>query len=384
MAEDVHMSVLDTIGNGGSGHPGLGKKLTQAIYQTVQHISQLVGKTTDVSLAGLQSLFEHEDSGNPKSQQRDAILAILNGIIGDRLVADGNTLARPMTFNYQGQVLDLDALPAMPVASGKVLLLIHGLCMSNMRQPGTQARDYGEVLAAELGYSPVYLSYNSGLHISQNGRELAAQTELLLKNWPVEIEELTIVAHSMGGLVTRSARHYGAKASLQWVDSLKNIVFLGTPHHGAPLEQAGQWLDTILDSTPYSRPFAALGRMRSAGIADLHSGNLLDEEVCDSDTLRVKTGRRENVPLPDGVNCYTVAAMTARRSNPASRLLGDGLVPLKSALGQHHDEQRKLKFEASAQHIAHGVNHMGLLSDPGIKQQIVNWLAVETVGAPRE
>jgi len=120
-----------------------------------------------------------------------------------------------------------------------------------------------EALATALGYTPVYLRYNSGLHTSINGRELSAQLEQLAAHWPVPIEKLTIVAHSMGGLLARSAVHYARQEGLCWPDQLKNIIFLGTPHHGAPLEQAGNWLDGIIGSTPYSAPFTRLVQLRT-------------------------------------------------------------------------------------------------------------------------
>src|SRR5207248_1368031 len=68
-----------------------------------------------------------------------------------------------------------------------------------------KGHDHGAALARDLGYSTVYLHYNSGLHVSTNGRAFATLLESLVEEWPVPVEEMTIVAHSMGGLVTRSA-----------------------------------------------------------------------------------------------------------------------------------------------------------------------------------
>jgi hypothetical protein len=235
--------------------------------------------------------------------------------------------------------------------------------------------DHGEALASALGYTPVYLHYNSGLHTSQNGRELSAQLEQLVTHWPTAIEELSFVAHSMGGLLIRSAFHYAKQEGLTWPGHLKNIVFLGTPHHGAPLERAGNWVNTILGGMTYTRPFTTLGRLRSAGITDLRYGHVLDEDWHGHNRFHRKPDNRQPVPLPESVALYTVAATkAARRSALADRLIGDGLVPLNSALGHHDDERRKLLFSEDSQWIAYRMNHMDLLTSPEVTRQMVQWL----------
>ena len=143
--------------------------------------------------------------------------------MGDRLLQSNNPLATPMTFRYQGRALEWQSLPPMPGATAKVLLLIHGLCMNDFQWHGQHKRrkeghanldhddvdhddvDHGEALQSTLGYTPVYLRYNSGLHTSQNGRELSVRLEQLLTHWPVPIEELGVVAHSMGYWLSRQS-----------------------------------------------------------------------------------------------------------------------------------------------------------------------------------
>jgi hypothetical protein len=179
----------------------------------------------------------------------------------------------------------------------------------------------------------------------------------------------------MGGLLIRSAAHYAQKKGHSWPRHLKNIVFLGTPHHGAPLEQAGNWVDTILGSTRYTRPFAKLGHIRSAGITDLRYGSVLDTDWSDLDRFQRGPDNRSVVPLPEGVACYTVAATTAaERGVLANRIIGDGLVPLQSALGHHDDPRRNLRFAASSQRIVYRTNHVELLSSPEVGRQMVQWL----------
>jgi pimeloyl-ACP methyl ester carboxylesterase len=377
MAEGVHQSVWASLGAPGGKTPGQTRGLTGLIYQSVQAITQGVGKGLNTVLTKLEPLLASADDARPGSPEREAVLAALNGVLGDRLLASHNPLATPMTLRYQGAALNLQTLPALPNATGKVLVLIHGLCMNDLQwQTPGQVANHGAALAATLGYTPVYLRYNSGLHTSQNGHQLAALLEQLLTHWPTPIEELTVLAHSMGGLLARSAVYYAQQDQLQWPAHLKNIIFLGTPHHGAPLERAGNWLDVLLGSTPFSAPFAKLGQLRSAGITDLRYGHVLDVDWQGHDRFRRQPDRRQPVPLPEGVACYTVAATTAaKRSALANRLLGDGLVPLHSALGEHDDAQRTLVFAKASQHIAYRTSHLALLSSPEVSRQLLAWLS---------
>ncbi len=407
IVEGVHQSVWRTLGAPAGPTPGQTRGLTGLIYQSVRTVTQWVGQGLDTALAKLQPLLAALEDQAPGTPEREAVLAALNGVLGDRLAASHSPLATPMTLRYRGVALNWPTLAPIPAASGKVLLLIHGLCMNDLQwrtqvKPAAKAHsagtgaaseaaseveplDHGTALAQALGYSPIYLRYNSGLHTSQNGHELAAQLEQLLVHWPVALEEITVVAHSMGGLVTRSALYYAQQSGLRWPHYLKNILFLGTPQHGAPLERAGNWLDVILGSTAYSRPFAKLAQLRSAGITDLRYGHVLDADWQGQDRFRRQPDRRAHVPLPEAVACYCVAATSAaKRSALADRLLGDGLVPLNSALGQHDDPQRSLAFAKDAQWIAYRTNHMALLSSPAVTQQMLLWLGKQAESAHDE
>ncbi len=386
IVEGVHRSVWDTIGIPGGKTPGQTRGITGLVYRIVHGVTQLVGMGADTVLARLKPLLESTEA-KPGTPRREALLAALNGVMGDRLVDSGNPFATPMTLRYRSAALSWQDLPPMPEASGKVLVLIHGLCISDLRthaQHRSSVRrrrdqepvvDHGEALASALGYTPVYLRYNSGLHTSQNGRELSVQLEQLVTHWPTPIEELTVIAHSMGGLLIRSAFHYARQEALRWTGNLKNVVFLGTPHHGAPLERAGNWVDVILGSTSYTAPFARLAQLRSAGITDLRYGHVVDEDWQGHDRFYRRPDSRQVVPLPEGVVCYTLAATTAAERNVvANRLIGDGLVPLYSALGLHDDARRNLGFGPESQWIACRMHHMELLSSPKVTRQMVRWL----------
>ncbi len=375
IAEGVHQSVWSTMGVRGGAEKGRTRGITGFVYRSVRGVTKLVGNGLDAVLAGLEPVL---DSKEPETPHRDAVFAALNGVMGDHLVARDNPFAIPMTLRYRGEALDPQSRLQIPGATGKVLLLIHGLCMTDHQwrtMSEDQVVDHGQALASAFGYTPIHLRYNTGLHVSTNGRELSIQLEHLINAWPKPIAELAVVAHSMGGLLIRSAFHLAREDALRWPDHLKTIVFLGTPHHGAPLEKAGNWVDAILTATPYTAPFAKLGQLRSAGITDLRFGHVLDEDWQGQNRFLRQPDPRRAVPLPEGVACYTVAATTAaKRGTLADHLIGDGLVPLPSALGRHDDSQRCLAFGEDSQRIEYQTNHLGLLSNPDVTRQMLEWL----------
>ena len=71
-----------------------------------------------------------------------------------------------------------------------------GHSASSAEREAVLAHDHGAALAADAGFTPVYLHYKSGLHVSTNGRAFAGQIEALLQAWPAPIEEVVIVGHS--------------------------------------------------------------------------------------------------------------------------------------------------------------------------------------------
>lgn len=363
ITEGVHQSVLGTMGVAAGKPAGRTSGITGLVYRGINSLTKLVGHGVGVSLSGLELLSnagqKNGASEGSESRHRQTALALINGVLGDHLVATNNPLATSMSLRQQGKKLDANTISSLTETTGKIVVFVHGLCMNDQHwQPGAGG-GHVEALASELDYTPVFVRYNSGLPIARNGRELSIHLEELVAHWPVPIEELSIVAHSMGGLVSRHAVHSANQGKLIWPGSLQKIVFLGTPHHGAPLERAGGWVDAILSSNDYSLPFTSLGRIRSAGITDLRHGY-------DQDAL----------PLPQGVSCYTIAAATAAQRGPlADRLTGDGLVPLNSALGEHSDPLKALIFPSTAQWIAYNTGHIELLKSPVVTRKLLEWLA---------
>lgn len=348
-------------------------KIAGFTYQNIRWSTKLIGEGLDKALGQLAPLLGETKT----SDDGEAIRSVLNGVVGDYLEEKENPLRITMKFRQQSKPIPLDAisiLKAYPSINGKILLMIHGSCMNDL-QWTRKGHNHGEVLAKELDKTPIYLHYNSGHHISTNGHFLNELLEKLVLIWPVPIEELIIIAHSMGGLVTRSALYYGQQEQKNWISHLKKIVFLGTPHHGAPLERMGNYLDGILESISYTKPFARLGKIRSAGVTDLRYGNLLDEDWQDEDRFKTKGDQRQNVPLPNQIACYNIAAATGKEEDSKSlQGLSDGIVDLKSALGEHKNALKKLNFEDNHTWIAYEVNHLGLLNDPKVYAKIKDWL----------
>ena len=171
--------------------------------------------------------------------------------------------------------------------------------------------------------------------------------QALVREWPHPIERFSMLGHSMGGLVARSACHYGELANHTWVARLDRLVFLGSPHFGSPLERAGTRADFLIEASPYTAPFARLGKVRSAGVRDLGHGYLRDE-----DWQRPPGTRHAGhaaLPLPPGVRCHAMAASRQQRPGKAgARLRGDGLVPVDSALGRSRDAARDLGLPDAA------------------------------------
>ena len=374
VVENMHHNIARAPGILGKPTQELTKGITGLVYQIIRGTTHLVGGGIDAVLAQLVAQFDHAAS----TAEREAVLAALNGVLGDHLAASENPLAIPMRLRRDGQPLKMtgQALAgAIPQLSGKILLLAHGLCM-NDRQWRRKGHDHGMALATDAGFTQVYLHYNSGLHISTNGRAFADLIETLLKVWPVSVEELVIIGYSMGGLVSRSACHYGKVAGHDWLRHLRKVVFLGTPHNGSPLERGGNWLHVILNASPYTAALARLGKIRSAGITDLRYGSLLDEDWEHRDRFARSKDKRRAVPLPDDVQCFAVGTSIAKRESSLSKqLLGGRLVPLRSALGQHADPSRNLSFPESQQWIGYGMSHFDLLDHREVYERINQWLS---------
>jgi hypothetical protein len=346
--------------------------ITGFVYRSVRGIARLVGESVDAALHPLAGAIDARAS----SPRREATLAALNGVLGDYLHSTGNPLAIEMSFRSGGARLELSRsalAAAFPRKGNHLVVLVHGLCMNDL-QWMRNGHDHGAALARDLGCTPVRLHYNTGRHISENGRDFAERMEALVREWPHPIAQLTVIGHSMGGLVARSACHYASRAGHAWTRHLDNLVFLGTPHFGAPLERAGTLADLLIGISPYSAPFVRIGRVRSAGIRDLGHAWLVDEDW--QARRDAATGAGPALPLPPRVRSFAIAAsLQKRRGAVAARLRGDGLVPVDSALGRSRDAARDLALPEKRRWVGLAMGHLDLLDRQDAYARMRDWLA---------
>lgn len=308
-------------------------------------------------------------------------LGALNGIAGDRLARDHPDLTFDLTVRRHGRDIPLDAdglAEGFPDATPRLVVFVHGLCeteeawrlapIGGPRRPG-----YGSRLRDELGYTPIYLRYNTGLRISDNGRRLTAALDRISSEWPTEVGEIALVGHSMGGLVARSACHYAEREEHAWSGQLRHVFCLGTPHLGAPLEKAAHAAAWTLGRLPESRPFADLFlNGRSVGIKDLRHGSLVEEDWSEMDPDEFLRSRCREVPfLPTATYCFIGATVT-QRPDGIGALIGDLLVHYPSASGR--GRSRRIPFEVDNGRHLGGTHHLQLLNHPAVYEQIRDWI----------
>ncbi|MFT3804013.1 MAG: alpha/beta hydrolase [Burkholderiaceae bacterium] len=337
--------------------------ITGLVYRSVHDGLRLTGAGTNAVLAPFEQIL----ASGERTRKREALVAIVNGLYGDHLDRTGNPLAIEMSLRYQQRAIDVanpgESLRSAgsPPASSRLLILVHGLFMNDLKW-SRDGHDHGAALAAELGYSVLYLHYNSGLHIHDNGRQLANLLEQLVENWPVAVDEVSIIGHSMGGLVAHSACMHAEQHEQTWIERSSRLIFLGAPLLGAPLVRGGHLLDVLLDQSPYSAPLARVRKLRSAGIKDLRHGVVSAEPLTQAS-------------LPRGVKCYAAATTRGDRQGLlADKLIGDGLVPVDSALGRHSDPAKTLPIPESQQWVGQGISHLEMLSSPQVYARLRDWL----------
>jgi pimeloyl-ACP methyl ester carboxylesterase len=359
--------------------------IATAVYTSLRAATAAAG---GAAATAVRAVSDDEDV-RPLSRSRGGRIAMsaINAFIGDRLEERGSDLAIPMSLRRRGE--DLPCTPAAlrrahPRATGRIAVFLHGLLETEewwrrggARRTGHDGRPFGLRLRRELGITPVDVRYNTGVHVSHNGRRLAALLESLVEAWPREVEEVALVGHSMGGLVARAACHAAASAGHTWPRRARHLVTLGTPHTGAPLEKAVHVAAWALRTVPEARPVADVLDLRSAGIRDLRFGYLRDEDWLDEDPAALLADRSSPVALLDGcTHTFITATVTRDPRHPLGRVAGDLLVRTDSAAGRHRVRAIPLP-EGCVVHVG-GLHHFDLLDHPLVYEQLHRVLAGAT------
>jgi hypothetical protein len=312
----------------------------------------------------------------------EATLAVLNGAIGDYLVRTGNGLATetailPAIDAQHPLRLERRALEkVLPAASGRVALLVHGLMCSPTNWEMADGSDYGARLARDLGYTPVYLRYNSGLSIADSGARLSAALEALAAEYPRPLEELVPIGYSMGGLVVRSACHVARLENKKWLSLVRRAIYVGTPHFGAPLERVGRTVTRLLRTIddPYTRLVGELADLRSDGVKDLGDADLRHEDRSPKAPRVRLRDPRHPVPLLPEIRHYLIAGSVASDTFPVAlgALFGDALVPVQSATAGLIDPTSDVLPPTHVK-ILHGRSHVSLSHDPEVYEVLRGW-----------
>lgn len=380
LVRDVHHGIASRVFTS----IGPAAKPVQVIHDTTAStIYTLVDGAVRGSLYGVGALAAHtvsDDDETVLARPRVAgAIAAVNGIYGDEMTNRENGFALSMQVRRKGHPVELNAdsiAAAFPRATGRIAVFVHGWCMTERswwRAPrtGEALRPYGKRLRKDLGFTPVFVRYNTGHHISENGQALADVLHRLHELWPTAVEDVVLVGHSMGGLVSRSACHYGRDQRHAWTDAVRHVVCLGSPHLGADLEKGVHVAAWALAKLPETRGLANFLNTRSAGVKDLRFGALLHEDWRDCDPDEFLRDRCNEVPfLPHAV--YHFVSTTAA-PRPVGLLMGDHLVRPTSAAGR--GRSRRVPFEPDHGLTLTGLHHFDLLNHPSIYGKLLAWLS---------
>ncbi len=318
----------------------------------------------------------------------ESALAVLNGLVGDHLARTGNGLETPMAFVSRHEPIRMDRASisaAYPGATSRVVVLVHGLMNTEWCWELPDGSDYGSLLARDAGFTPLYVRYNSGLAIADNGVALARLLDNLVRAYPLPIEEILVVGYSMGGLVVRSAFHEAVLRASAFLPLVRRVIYVGTPHLGAPYERVGRVVSSLLRAVPdpYTQLIADIANLRSAGLQDLGDADLRHEDRGRRSVGIRLADWRHPVPLLPQVKHYLIAGSLS--NVPWLReLFGDSVVPVPSALAGGTGRSAASNETDTDVGLVHAVrllsgrSHVALACDPEVYAQILAWSEAAT------
>ena len=315
----------------------------------------------------------------------NAVVGAINGAWGDRLERWGSPLALGMSLRRFDRDVPLTTESLRDVyadATGDVAVFVHGLCETDaswrlgaVGHHGAAGSTHGSRLREVCGLTPVYLRYNTGRHVCDNGAAFSQLLADIVSAWPVPVTRLTLIGHSMGGLVIRAACSAGGDERPEWLGLVKRVVYLGSPHLGAPLEVAAARATRALRRLPETRPLGDALASRSVGIKDLRFGAVSADDWGDVVDLDAGCPEPEAcAPLLETAEHYYIGATIGRRTDTvAARVLGDVLVPWSSASGD--GPRRRLALDVDRGRHLPGLHHFDLLNHPRVYEVLESWLA---------
>lgn len=343
---------------------GLRRLITGTILGSVKGVNRLSALMSDAALDALlpdpgsapEPLIPlRSDAMGTAGWAADALSGAVSGVIGDHLSAQKNSLDPGLSLRTSDAWIGADGSGIPADASPRIAVLVHGLaatewswCMDADRLNGDPAANFGSLLERDIGCTSIFVRYNTGRRIEENGSLLADRLAQLVACWPVPVEEISLIGHSMGGLVLRSACRVAHRRGAPWLRTVRRAVTLGTPHRGAPLAQfaglAGAALAAL--DLPATAITARIFDARSAGIKDLSGGD------------SAQAG-----DLPPHISwCFVAAGIGPTADHFLSRAFGDMLVQTDSASGpleapdrdapDRDAPARQIRYAANLHHVA--------------------------------
>jgi hypothetical protein len=374
--EGVHLAVVSSVA-ARLPFARVVERGTAFTYARVRDVAGAVRFAADCSLTLAARHAGAQAGVLPAGSARIRWLAALNGAIGDHLEASANPLAIRMGLRRGRHALEPESPSlgrALDACGGTLVLFVHGLGMSELGWGAPCGGEFGSRFEQDGIGLALHLRYNSGRRIPANGRDLSQMLQRVHDAHRGALRRLVLVGHSMGGLVCRSACEHARRQRSSWADALDAVVCLGSPHFGAPLERVGDSASALLRAIAWTRPLAAVAESRSAGVKDLRHGWSSDLDRGDDETVRTG-GDALRLPFADRVHWRLAAAsLSARADGPRARWLGDGLVPVPSALGRDRDARRALRLPASHRRVFTGLGHLDLLTHADVYAQLREWL----------